>query len=66
MSDSSESNERIFNKIEFCQWLVSNGHVENESQAQNYCQELETNKQIICINRTPATDQSIHWYAFSK
>ena len=66
MSDSSEGNERIFNKSEFCQWLVSSGHAENESQAQNYCLELETNKQIICINRPGTTDQTTHWYAFAK
>ena len=66
MSDSSEGIERIFNKTEFCQWLVSSNHAENESQAQNYFQELEANKQIICINRTGTIDQTTHWYAFTK
>jgi hypothetical protein len=64
-----ESIETIFNGNDFCQWLVSSGHIENESKAQNYCHELVANKQIVCIDRTQNEqnlDSTNHWYAFSK
>lgn len=58
--------EQIFKKDDFCQWLISNGHVENESEARNYCEELQTRKQIICVNRSENIDQNNQWYAFTK
>ena len=66
LSESSDTMEQIFKKNDFCQWLISNGHVENDSEARNYCEELETRKQIICVNRSENTDQNNQWYAFTK
>lgn len=69
LNSSVDTVETIFNGNDFCQWLVSNGHVENDLKANDYCQKLMDNKHIVCINRVPS-DQSLdlmnHWYAFSK
>lgn len=64
MSTSTDTIETIFNGNDFCQWLVSTGHVENESKAQNYCEELVKKKHIVCINRKESSPNN--WYAFSK
>ena len=61
--------ETIFNGNDFCQWLVSNGYLENDVRAQDYCQELVSMKHIVCINRIPKeeTHDSVdNWYAFTK
>ncbi|CAF3391754.1 unnamed protein product [Rotaria socialis] len=68
-SGSMENIETTFNENEFCQWLVTNGHMENESIAHDYCQELVNKRQIICIDRTEnenSQEFDNHWYAFSK
>jgi hypothetical protein len=66
MNSSTDTVESIFNGNDFCQWLVTNGHVEDESRAQNYCKELLNRKRIVCINRTQSDDLNNHWYAFTK
>jgi len=66
MSGSMDSIETIFNGNDFCQWLVSNGHMENDSKAQNFCQELVHDKKIVCIDQKDNIDPTDHWYAFTK
>jgi hypothetical protein len=66
INSSRDSIETVFKGKDFCQWLVSNNHMENEFKAENYFQELVNNKQIICIDRLDNSESMNHWYAFSK
>lgn len=63
------SYETTFDGNRFCQWLITNNHVENQFIAQNYLQKLIDQKQIICINqKTLDSENDIlsNWYAFAK
>jgi hypothetical protein len=64
----NDSMEKIFNGNEFCQWLITNGYVENELMFQTYLKELINDKHIICINQQQNEDMDLltNWYAFSK
>jgi hypothetical protein len=66
MNDSIETS---FIGNEFCQWLITNHHVENEFLAHIYFKQLIARKQIICLNQKPIEDDTDilnNWYAFSK
>ncbi|CAF3775579.1 unnamed protein product [Rotaria sordida] len=68
-SNMNSPTETIFNGNQFCQWLITNGYVENEYMAQNYFQQLIDHKQITCINQKQNDqehDPLSNWYAFSK
>ncbi|CAF4066751.1 unnamed protein product [Rotaria sp. Silwood2] len=68
-SNMNSPTETIFHGNQFCQWLITNGYVENEYMAQNYFQQLIDHKQVICINQKQKDnefDLLLSWYAFSK
>ncbi|CAF0988230.1 unnamed protein product [Rotaria sp. Silwood1] len=44
-SNMNSPTETIFNGNQFCQWIITNGYVENEYMAQNYFQQLLDHKQ---------------------
>jgi len=66
VNDSSDVVETVFNGNDFCQWLVSNGHMDDDNKAQDYCQDLINRKQLIRIDRGESTETDEQWFAFSK
>ncbi len=69
MFSINDSIEVSFNGNEFCQWLITNHHVENEFLAHIYFKQLIDRRQIICINQKQTDDDTdilMNWYAFSK
>lgn len=69
MDGSINTMETIFSESEFCDWLVVNGYMQDESRAHSYCRELMNKKQIVCIDRVQneqISNVTDHWYAFTK
>ena len=65
----TDSIEVTFTGHEFCQWLVVNGKVTNETVAQAFLQTLVLAQRLICINQAhtdSTTSISSQWYAFAK
>ena len=65
-----QSSEPVFCGNDFCQWLIEHDYMANESMARAYIQQIETNQQIVCLNRNQNSDDVsdllTNWYAFSK
>ena len=65
----TEPLETIFNGSDFCQWLVANGHADNEFTARDLIQTLLNSKQLICLSQEGEEldpDFSARWFAFTK